>query len=158
MPLTPGESQLALNALSTIAGATSSQSLPVAELAAIAATEHFLVFKVGDDTTAITTGTGKVEYTAPFDFKVLEVYGSLKTASSSGAPAFDVNKGGTSVFTTVPTIDQSEVSTFTAATPAVLKTDGTETFAAGNELSIDIDTAGTGAVGLIVTLKVRRLS
>ena len=68
----------------------------------------------------------------------------MNVASSSGLPQFDVKKNGVTIFSTKPTIDVSELSTETAATPSVLSTTA---FAADDLISIDIVTAGTGATG-----------
>lgn len=103
-----------------------------------------LIVAVGDETTAITTGTGKVTFRMPYAFKLTAVRASLTTASSSGAPAFDVNRNGTSIFSTTLTIDQSEKTSTTAATAAVLSTTDLSN---DDEITIDIDTAGTGAAG-----------
>ena len=101
-------------------------------------------FLVGDQSGSITTGTAKLTARGPFAFTLTEVRASLTTASSSGAPAFDLNEGGVSVFSTTLTIDASETTSTTAATPAVISD---ASIADDAELTFDIDTAGTGAVG-----------
>jgi hypothetical protein len=53
----------------------------------------------------------------PFAMTLTEVRASLTTVSSSGNPAFDLNEGGASVFSTTLTIDASEKTSTTAATP-----------------------------------------
>jgi hypothetical protein len=103
-----------------------------------------LGFAISDETTSITTGTAKLTAVAPFDFTLTEVIASLSTASSSGAPAFDVNDDGVSVFSTTVTIDANERTSTTAATAAVISQ---PTIAKGSILTFDIDTAGTGAKG-----------
>lgn len=109
-----------------------------------------LPITVGDETTTITTGTAKYTFRMPFAMTLSSVKGSLVTASSSGGPfAFDVNKGGVSIFSTTPTIDDTEKTTATAATPSVLSTTA---LADDDEITIDVDTAGTSAAGLKVYL------
>jgi hypothetical protein len=103
-----------------------------------------LIVAVGDETTAITTGTAKVTFRMPYAFKLTAVRASLTTVSSSGAPAFDVNRNGASIFSTTLTVDQSEKTSTTAATAAVLSTTD---LSDDDEITIDIDTAGTGAAG-----------
>ena len=103
-----------------------------------------LIVAVGDETTAITTGAAKVTFRMPYAFKLTAVRASLTTASSSGLPAFDVNRNGASIFSTTLTIDQSEKTSTTAATAAVLSTTD---LSDDDEITIDIDTAGTGAAG-----------
>ena len=79
----------------------------------------------------------------------LTVRASLLTASTSGAVTVDINKNGSTILSTKLTIDQDEKTSVTAATAAVLTS---ATAAADDEITIDIDGAGTGAKGLIVTL------
>ena len=111
------------------------------------------VVPLGDETTAITTGTGKRIFRAPYAGTLLAVRGSLANASSSGAPAFDLNKNGVSMLSTTLTIDANEKTSTTATTAAVISTTA---IADDDELSIDIDTAGTGAAGAKIYLKVQR--
>lgn len=108
-----------------------------------------LVIAVGDETTAITTGTAKVTFRTPYAFTVTSVKASLTTASSSGNPAVDINEGGASIFSTTLTIDANELTSTTAATAAVISD---ASLAADALMTIDIDTAGTGAKGLKIYL------
>lgn len=103
-----------------------------------------LIVAVGDETTAITTGTAKVTFRMPFAMTLTSVRASLTTASSSGIPTFDINENGTTILSTKLTIDASEKTSTTAATPAVIS----DTALANDaEITIDIDVAGTGAAG-----------
>lgn len=104
---------------------------------------------ISDETTAITTGTAKVTFRMPFAFTLTEVRASLATASSSGTPTFDINEGGTTILSTKLTIDANEKTSTTAATPAVISD---TSLADDAEMTIDVDTAGTGAKGAKVTL------
>lgn len=113
-----------------------------------------MTLAVSDESTAITTGTAKITFRAPFAMTLYQLpRASLSTASTSGIPTIDINKNGTSIFSTVLTIDANEKTSVTAATAAVLST---TTFADDDEITVDIDTAGTGAKGLKVTLYYRR--
>jgi hypothetical protein len=103
---------------------------------------------ISDETTAITTGTAKLTFRFGTQVYLLQVRGNLNTVSSSGAPAFDVNEGGVSIFSTTLTIDASEKSSETAATPAVISDPN---IADDSEITVDIDTAGTGAKGAKLT-------
>jgi hypothetical protein len=105
---------------------------------------------VSDETTALTTGTAKVTFRAPFAFTLTSVRANLNTTSSGAAPAIDINETGSgSIFSTVITIDAGEKTTATADVPAVI----TDTSIADDgEYTIDIDTAGTGAKGLKIWL------
>lgn len=106
-------------------------------------TETIMV-AIGDETTAITTGTAKVTFRMPYAFTVTAVRASLTTVSSSGTPTFDINEAGSSILSTKLTIDASEKTSTTAATPAVISD---ASLADDAEMTIDIDTAGTGAAG-----------
>lgn len=109
-----------------------------------------LIIALGDETTALTTGTAKTTFRMPFAMMLTALpRASLTTVSSSGAPAFDINEGGASIFSTTLTIDASEKTSTTAATPAVLS----DNYLADDaEITIDIDTAGTGAAGAKIYL------
>lgn len=108
-----------------------------------------IIVALGDESTALTTGTAKVTIRAPRAMTLSKVKASLSAASTSGLPQFDVKKNGVSIFSTKPTIDVSEKTTETAATPAVLST---TSIAADDELTFDIVTAGTDAAGAKITL------
>lgn len=111
-----------------------------------AATPYDLVVAIGDETTAQTTGAAKVTFRAPRAFSLSKIKASLTTASSSGAPQYDVNVNGSTILTTKLTIDASEKTSETAAVPAVLSSTPFA-IAADDEITIDVDTAGTGAAG-----------
>lgn len=108
-----------------------------------------LVVAVGDETTAITTGTAKVTFRMPRAVTLTAVRASLTTASTSGTPTVDINEGGTTILSTKLTIDANEKTSTTAATAAVISDSA---LADDAEMTIDIDVAGTGAAGLKVTL------
>ena len=113
-----------------------------------------MTFAVSDESTAITTGTAKITFRAPYAMTLYQLpRASLTTASTSGIPAIDINVNNTSIFSTTLTIDANEKTSTTAATAAVLST---TTIADDAEITVDIDTAGTGAKGLKVTLYYRR--
>ena len=108
-----------------------------------------IVVAVGDETTAITTGTAKVTFRMPFAMTLTAVRASLTTASSSGVPTVDINEGGSTILSTKLTIDANEKTSTTAATPAVISDTA---LADDAEITIDIDVAGTSAAGLKVAL------
>jgi hypothetical protein len=100
-------------------------------------------FAISDETTAITTGATKLTIYAPYAFTITNVYASLSTSGSTSSQ-FDVNKNGTTIFSTPLTIDANEFHSKDAATPAVIT--GT-TVAQFDRITVDIDTAGTNAAG-----------
>jgi hypothetical protein len=104
-----------------------------------------------DESTALTTGTAKVTFRAPSAFTLTGVRASLTTAQSSGSIfTVDINQNGTSVLSTKLTIDNTEKTSVTAATPAVISTSAITDDA---EITIDIDQIGNGtATGLKITL------
>lgn len=109
----------------------------------------------GDETTAIGTGTAKVTFRMPFAMKLLAgnagVRASLTAAQASGSIfTVDINEGGASILSTKLTIDNTEKSSVTAATPPVISdTD----LADDAEITIDVDQVGSGsAAGLKVYL------
>jgi len=114
--------------------------------------EECFTIAVSDETTDITTGTAKVTFRAPFAFTIPRIpRASLSTASTSGLPEVNIKVAGTTIFSTKLTIDANEKTSTTAATAAVLTTTPTSV-SDDAEITIDIDTAGTGAKGLKVYL------
>jgi hypothetical protein len=89
---------------------------------------------------------------APYAFSITSIpRASLATASTSGIPTVDINVGGTSILTNKLTIDANELTSTTAATAATLTNNPTNV-SDDAEITFDIDTAGTGAKGLKVTI------
>ena len=119
-------------------------------LSGVSKLSEFLGWALSDETTTITTGL-KLTDRMPYAFNVTGVKASLTTASSSGVVTLNVKKNGTSIFTTKVTIDANEETSVTAATPSVL-TSNPLAFADDDEITFEIDTAGTGATGLKVKL------
>jgi len=104
-----------------------------------------------DETTALTTGTAKVTFRMPHAMTLTAVRASLSTAQASGNIfTVDINEGGSSVLSTKLTIDNTEKTSTTAATPAVISDSA---LSDDSEITIDIDQIGNGtAKGLKVTL------
>lgn len=111
---------------------------------------HFQ-FALGDQIN--TMGTGVAVFTTRLPSCVIQdVRGSLKHASSSGKPTFDIKINGTSIFTTKLTIDVNEKTSTSAAVEFDIN-DGT--VADDAEVTFNIDAAGTGAIGPMITLYVK---
>ena len=110
-----------------------------------------IVVAASDETTALTTGTAKVTFRMPYAFTVSAVRASLTTAQTSGSIfTVDINDGGTTILSTKLTIDNTEKTSTTAATPAVISDTA---LADDAEITIDIDQVGNGtAKGLKVAL------
>lgn len=105
-----------------------------------------------DETTALTTGTAKVTFRMPYAMTVTEVRASLTTAQASGSIfTVDINESGVSILSTKLTIDNTEKTSVTAATPPVISDSA---LADDAEITIDIDQIGTsGATGLKILIK-----
>lgn len=101
---------------------------------------------VTDETSVIATATAKITFHVRRSFTLSGLIGGLTVPSSSGALTINVKKNGSSIFTTNKlTIDAGEATSLTAATAANITT---TSFSAGDEITVDIDAAGTGAKGL----------
>jgi BNR repeat-like domain len=104
---------------------------------------------LSDLTTALTTGTTKGYFRPAFAATGVSARLSLRVTSSSGVPTVDMNKNGASMMSTKLTIDVGELTSLTAATPVVMSS---TTWAADDLIEFDIDVAGTGAMGAIITV------
>ena len=104
-----------------------------------------------DETSALSTGSAKVTFRMPYAMTLTAVRASLSTAQASGTIfTVDVNQGGSSIISTKITIDNTEKTSTTAATAAVISDSA---LADDAEITIDIDQIGDGtAKGLKVTL------
>ena len=110
-----------------------------------------IVVAASDETTALATGTAKVTFRMPYAFTLTSVRASLTTAQASGSIfTVDINEGGTTILSTKLTIDNTEKTSTTAATPAVISD---TSLADDTEITIDINQVGDGtAKGLKVVL------
>lgn len=110
-----------------------------------------LIVAVGDETTDLTTGTGKITFRMPYAFTLSAVRASVTTAPTGAALTVDINEGGTTILSTKLTIDASEKTSTTAATPPVISDSA---LADDAEITIDIDQVGStiAGAGLKVTL------
>lgn len=105
-----------------------------------------LVIAVSDETSNLATGTARVTFRAPCGFTLTGVRASVNTAPVGSTIIVDINKAGTSMLTTKLSIDASELTSQTAATPAVL--DATQVSVADDaEITIDIDQVGSSTPG-----------
>jgi len=109
------------------------------------------VVACSDESTAITSGTANVTFRTLGARTLVGVRASLSTAQTSGSIfTVDINKNGTTVLSTKLTINNTEKTSVTAATAAVISV---SSFADDDEVTIDVDQVGDGtAKGLKVTL------
>jgi len=115
------------------------------------ATPFELVVAASDESTALTAGTAKITFRMPRAVTLTAVRASLTTAQASGSIfTVDINESGTSILSTKLTIDNTEKTSTTAATPPVISDTA---LADDAEITIDIDQIGNGsAKGLKVML------
>ena len=103
------------------------------------------VVAASDETTDLATGANPVmTFRMPYAFYVLEVRASVTTAPVGSAIQVDINEGGVSILSTEITIDATEKTSTTAATPAVVSDPD---LADDAEITIDIDAVGSGTAG-----------
>lgn len=103
------------------------------------------IIACSDETTALTTGTAKVTFRAPYAFTVTAVRASVTTAPTGASLlTVDINESGSSILSTKLTIDASEKTSTTAATAAVISD---SSIADDAEITIDIDQVGSTIAG-----------
>jgi hypothetical protein len=106
---------------------------------------------LGDESTAITTGTAKVTFRMPYALNLTEVRASVVTAPTGAAIIVDINESGSTVLSTKLSIDATEKTSTTATAPAVISD---AALADDAEITIDIDQVGStiAGAGLKITL------
>jgi len=114
-----------------------------------------------DPTVALSVGDGKAYFRISellSGMKLIRVGAAVVTASSSGTPTIQIARirGGsaTDMLLTKITLDANEVDSSTAAISAVIDSANNELKTA-DQIRIDIDVAGTGTKGLMITLELR---
>ncbi|MCP4493226.1 MAG: hypothetical protein GY820_38880 [Gammaproteobacteria bacterium] len=107
------------------------------------APENFIV-ALSDETTDLTTGTAKVTFRMPYAFTLTDVRASVNTAPTGATITVDINEGGTTILSTKLTIDATEKTSESAATPAVISD---SSLADDAEMTFDIDQIGSSAAG-----------
>jgi hypothetical protein len=116
-----------------------------------------IILKVIADNASLVTGDGQMMVTIPEQLDGMNLVGvglAVYTVSSSGKPTVQIRNvtDGVDMLSTKVSVDTSEYSSYTAATPAVI--DAThDDVAKGDRLAIDVDIAGTGTLGCEVHLK-----
>ena len=110
-----------------------------------------IMFAVSDEATALTTGTAKLTFRMPHAMTLTSVRASVGTAPTGSTLIVDINESGSSILSTKLSIDASEKTSTTAATPPVISDSA---LADDAEITIDIDQIGStiAGAGLKVTL------
>lgn len=120
---------------------------------------HAAQVMCSDLDTAITADAvnKKGYWTAPADGTIKEVFADLDTAQVSGSLfTVDIKKNGVSIFSTLLTFDNTELTTLTATTAAVISTTA---FVKGDRFNVYVTQVGDGtAKGLLATINYERKS
>lgn len=103
-----------------------------------------IIIALGDETTNAATGTAVVTIRMPYAFTLSDVRASCVTAPTGATATIDINESGATILSTKITIDATEKTSETAATPPVIS----DTALANDaEISIDIDQVGSTVAG-----------
>lgn len=113
-----------------------------------ASTKHFLLPYSHAGTLAPTTGTFRLY--AERAMTITQVRASVGTAPTGAALVVDVNKNGTTVFTTQSNRPSIAAGSNTATATAINVT----SLAAGDYLTVDIDAVGSTVAGADLTVTV----
>jgi hypothetical protein len=92
---------------------------------------------------AQTTGAKKWAWLVPFDATIVKVNTYLDTAPTDASFIVDVNKNGTTIFTT----QSARPTTLTTTKASTVGTPAVTTVAAGDRLTLDIDQIGSSVAG-----------
>lgn len=104
--------------------------------------EHCIA--LGNEVGEMAISDPAVTIYAPIDFTLDEAMLSVTIAPTGSTATFDIKKNGTTVFSTLPTIDATEETTLTAATPAVISV---PTFVKGDKITFHITQVGSTTAG-----------
>lgn len=103
-------------------------------------------------TGTLTVSTGTIRYRFPWAATLLGVTAAVNTAPTGASLICDVNKNGTTIFTTQanrPTIAAAGTATTTEPTPDVTA------IVAGDYLTVDVDQIGSTVAGSDLTVMIR---
>lgn len=127
----------------TTAGTGDPEDLTAAQVRALLGSQSIIV-ACSDETTALTTGSAKVTFRMPYAFTLTAVRASVTLAPTGSVLTVDINEGGSTILSTKITIDATEKTSTTAATPPVISD---SSLADDAEITIDIDTVGSTIAG-----------
>ena len=125
---------------------TNCTGLPLAGLATSAKTEAIGIAG-GDETTVLAVADGVTEFQLPYGFELTSVRATLTTAgTTSGVTTIDIEDDGTSIFATLLTIDATEKTSTSAATPFDFTASASSlTLGDGSVMKINVDVLSAGA-------------
>lgn len=102
-------------------------------------------YALSDESTAITAGTAKLTWRMPHAMTLTEIpRASCNTAPTGATIIIDINESGSSIISTKLSIDTTEKTSTTAATPAVLSD---TSLADDAEMTADFDQVGSTIAG-----------
>jgi len=129
-------------------GANREEIIPISIFATALATINRvndpIILVIGDETTAQTVADGKLVIRMPYAFTLTEVRASLTTAPTDADFVVDITEGGTTVLSTLLTIDATEKTSTTSAAPAVISDPN---LADDAEISVNVDQIGSTVAG-----------
>lgn len=110
-------------------------------------------FAASDETTELNVGASAVftDY-LPYAITVSSIMISVNTAPTGANIIVDIHKNGTTIFTTLISIDATENTSLTATTPYVL--DGSISFAQGDKIEAFITQVGSTIPGAGLKVKI----
>lgn len=110
-----------------------------------------LTFALGDEDTPIAaTATGVISFRMPYAVTLTAVRMSVASGTTTGVLTADINEAGSTILSTKLTIDATETTSVTAATPVVISD---ATIADDAVITVDWDGIGDGtAVGAKITM------
>ena len=102
------------------------------------------ILSITDETESATTGTSKLSFRCPYGITLTSVRASVANAPTGANLEVDVNESGTSILSTVISIDAGETTSTTAATQPVISD---ANLADDALISIDVDQVGSTVAG-----------
>lgn len=99
---------------------------------------------VSDEFTNLEASTGLATFRMPFAMELTNIKASVTTAPTGSNLIVDVNQDGSTLLSTKLSIDSSENTSVTAATPVVI---GDSSLGYDSEITIDIDQVGSTIPG-----------
>ena len=103
-----------------------------------------IILLVGDETTPQTVADDKLTVRMPYAFTLTDVRASLATAPTDADFVVDVTEGGTTILSTLLTIDATDKTSTTSAAPVVISDPD---LADDAEIVINVDQIGSTVAG-----------